>query len=162
MNTNAISEQEGVDKRTIRAATESMTTIALGSGEYKVYSGTRKSYVVDLVNETCECPSAEYQPGPCKHLRRVEMEAGLRETPDLGRRTDVEIMTGARAGEEPIAIADGGTIAAPEPQGSEDEDDEDEVECVCELDPDGLGCFEHFEASDEETAAADADQEVSD
>ena len=87
---------ESVDKRTIKAARESMTAVALGGGEFKVYSGSSSVYEVDLVNETCTCPAAKYQQGTCKHVRRIELEAGLREIPDLGGRTDAEIMTRAR------------------------------------------------------------------
>lgn len=90
---------ESVDKRTVRAARESMTVVALGGGEFKVYSGTNSVYDVDLVAGTCDCPSAEYQSGDCKHVRRIELEAGLREAPNLGGRTDVEIMTSARSGD---------------------------------------------------------------
>lgn len=110
MNTKHTNAVESIDKRTIRAATESMTIVALGRGEYKVYSGTRKSYVVDLINETCECPDEEFNHpvDGCKHRQRVCMELGQLPIPDLGRRTDVEIMVGARVGEEPVAIADGG------------------------------------------------------
>lgn len=106
-NTNAV---EGIDKRTIKAATESMTIVALGRGEYKVYSGVKNAYVVNVLAETCECADAEYNHpvDGCKHRQRVEMEIGQREIPDLGRRTDVEIMTGVNADEEPVAIADGG------------------------------------------------------
>lgn len=106
-----ISGKESADKRTIRAATESMTVVSNGKGRFDVYSGEKGRYEVNLVFGTCDCPAAMYQEGDCKHVRRVEMETDLREIPDLGsRRLDVEIMTGADDETEQVAIADGGQL----------------------------------------------------
>lgn len=99
MSTKTSETEERIDERTRRAAVESMTIVTVGDGEYKVYSGVKNAYVVNLVRETCDCPDEEYNhpADECKHRRRVEMEIGQREIPDLGpRRLDVELATEAR------------------------------------------------------------------
>lgn len=35
------------------------------------------------------------------------------------------------------------------PDTTEDESDDEDDECLCELDPDGLGCFEHYSVEEE-------------
>lgn len=102
MNTNATTGHESIDKRTIRAATESMSIDrhAGGPGEYDVYAESGQVYRVSLLEETCACPDEEHnQPADgCKHQRRVEMETGQREIPEsiATGRTDVENMIRAR------------------------------------------------------------------
>ncbi|ADJ16803.1 hypothetical protein HacjB3_19303 (plasmid) [Halalkalicoccus jeotgali B3] len=98
MNTNTTPTKEGIDKRTIRAATESMSIDrhAGEPGEYDVYSESGSVYRVCLITETCDCPSDTYQDGACKHQRRVEMALGQRDVPELDEETDVELMIAAR------------------------------------------------------------------
>lgn len=122
MSTNATDTKESIDTRTRKAATESMTVVALDDpGKFEVYSGSNSRYVVDLIRGTCECPDSEYNPQfVCKHRQRAEMEIGERAIPDLDQRTDVEIMSGRAAG-EPTVATDGGVISGAEPQGSESE-----------------------------------------
>ena len=66
------------------------------AGEFDVYSESGSVYRVCLITETCNCPSATYQGGACKHQRRIEMALGQREVPDLDEETDVEMMIAAR------------------------------------------------------------------
>lgn len=75
MNTNITEAKEGINKRTIRAATESMSIDrrAGETDEFTVYSESDSVYRVWLITETCDFPSATYQDGPCKHQRRVEI-----------------------------------------------------------------------------------------
>ncbi|MDL5361330.1 SWIM zinc finger family protein [Halalkalicoccus sp. NIPERK01] len=90
--TNA-TDEKSIDKRTIRAARESMTTMRQAPGLYRVFSGSKASeYVVDILEPACECPAFQYQAGKCKHIRRIEMLLGEREIPDLPGRPDVEAM----------------------------------------------------------------------
>ncbi|ADJ17186.1 hypothetical protein [Halalkalicoccus jeotgali] len=98
MNTNTTPTKEGIDKRTIRAATESMSIDrhAGEAGEVDVYSESGSVYRVCLITETCECPSDTYQDGACKHQRRVEMALGQHDVPNLDEETDVELMIAAR------------------------------------------------------------------
>ena len=98
MDTQITNTKEGVDKRTIRAATESMSIDrhAGKCGEFDVYSESGSVYRVCLITETCDCPSATYQDGACKHQRRVEMELGQRDVPGLDEKIDVEMMIVAR------------------------------------------------------------------
>lgn len=174
MRTDTSETESCIEKRTRRAATESMTIVALGRGEYKVYSGTRNAYVVDVIEETCECADAEYNhpDDGCKHRQRVEMELGQREIPDLGGRLDVEIMSGRERETEPAVATDGGMVA-PEPQGSGDENTHvegcDNPECEG-IDADAerpllsFECYEEWAAYDEEQLieeAAAADEEGS-
>lgn len=118
MKTNTTEANEGIDRRTIRAATESMTVHPAGRGEFDVYNREGRRYVVSIVDGTCSCPDferrGEFLPDGCKHVQRVEMEAGVREIPDLGRRRlDVEVARDARARRQaaasaPVAMTDGG------------------------------------------------------
>jgi prepilin-type processing-associated H-X9-DG protein len=112
MSKNSSGTDNGVGKRTIRAATESMTVVPIGRGTYEVYSGTRGCYRVSLLGETCTCPDVEHNApaGACKHFRRVQMEVGERPIPDLPGRTDVETMIGARNRRANVAMADGGAV----------------------------------------------------
>ncbi|WP_122088645.1 hypothetical protein [Halalkalicoccus subterraneus] len=98
MSTKQANTKEGIDKRTIRAATESMRIDhhAGQPDEFNVYSESGSVYCVRLITETCDCPSSKYHDGPCKHQRRVEMELGRRAVPDLDETTDVEMMIAAR------------------------------------------------------------------
>lgn len=98
MSSKTVEAKEGIDKRTIKAAVESMALDPHtgGPGEYDVYSESGEVYRVSLISGTCECPAAEYQDGACKHERRVEMELGERDVPELGRETDVERMIESR------------------------------------------------------------------
>lgn len=103
-NENAAEEANGIEKRTIRAAVESMSLDrhAGKAGEYDVYSESGSVYRVDLIGGSCSCPDEEHNApaGGCKHYRRVEMETGQRPVPELGRETDVEMMIDARAGQQ--------------------------------------------------------------
>lgn len=67
-----------------------------------------------------------------------QVAAAIEVNPDLG-----EIEQAAR---HAVMATDGGvsTVEPPESDG------ENEPACVCEIDPDGLGCFEHFEGGGDE------------
>lgn len=101
METTTATDEKRTDRRTIRAATESMTTHLEAPGLIRVYTtsdGGQQGHLVDVVSKSCECEDYRYnQPeGGCKHVRRVELELGEREIPDLPGRSDVEMMIDAR------------------------------------------------------------------
>lgn len=95
MYDNAPANEESIDNRTRRAATESMTVAPVGKGRFDVYNREGHRYDVSLVEGTCTCPDFERRgaslPNGCKHIQRVEMEAGIRDTrprPSPARRRD--------------------------------------------------------------------------
>lgn len=58
------------------------------TGLYTVYSGrSRSEYLVDMIEQSCECPDHEYNNAFCKHLRRVRIM--LEETPLPAPRSEV-------------------------------------------------------------------------
>jgi hypothetical protein len=77
--------ENGIEKRTRRACTESMTVVAHSDGTemFDVWTGAcEEPYVVDLAGEhdRCTCPNIEHnlKAGErCKHARRVCLEFGL-------------------------------------------------------------------------------------
>lgn len=152
MSTNACGQEKRIGKRTVRAATESMTVVPDAPGMFRVYSGETAVYTVDLGSGACECPDAEYNEpeSGCKHLRRVEMEAGIREIPDLGRRTDVEIMVAAReAREEPEPEPEPITVADAKPARRVMADGGVVLEDAETTDADGDSCdCEHFDVGE--------------
>ncbi|KDE58532.1 hypothetical protein EL22_04120 [Halostagnicola sp. A56] len=83
----AKSVQDDVDERDRRAASEAMVVVPNGPGLYKVHSGEKSIYTVDLVGGACECADSRYRDSICKHTRRVEMAIGEREIP-AGVRVD--------------------------------------------------------------------------
>lgn len=89
------------DERDIRAATESMTVVHEGRGNWTVYSGETSEYDVFLVGDEwkCECADHHYRGNLCKHSRRVQMLLGERPVPELSRatKTDVEHEMDSRA-----------------------------------------------------------------
>ena len=141
MYTKTISELQYSDKAAKRAQSEELEFDVPTPGVVVVTNVSHDSaHSVNVdqgVPVSCSCPADTYQDGACKHRGACAIAAPVLEASSTSR------SAGKRA------LADGGTIAAPEPQGSEAEDDEDEVECLCEMVDDGeLGCFEHFEVSD--------------
>jgi hypothetical protein len=63
-----------VDERSVRARTEAMTVLALGSGRYAVHSESGNDYLVDVHEGRCSCPDHAIRGARCKHLRRVAIE----------------------------------------------------------------------------------------
>lgn len=143
-----------------------MTVVPDAPGMFEVYNGDGESYVVDLVSGACTCPDAEYHEPEdgCKHLRRVEMEAGIRDVPQVcaehAAPLDVKLAINARAdADEPepepepriipettkparAVMADGGQVLEPETRGSGAEEGRPE-ECICHSDDD-LPCWPCF------------------
>ena len=113
MQTTDTIHEKCIDPRTMRAATESMTTVLEAPGLIRVYSGTNADYLVDIVEGVCECDDYRYNEpeNGCKHIARVELELGEREIPDLPGKSDVELMVRARRNDVwSKAMADGGMI----------------------------------------------------
>lgn len=81
--------------RVKRAATEALVVDSeayAAPHAYKVYSGSGKTYTVNLKSIECSCPDC--QDGyACKHLRRVAIELGLNpvEVPENEEPEDVSI-----------------------------------------------------------------------
>lgn len=110
MITKASVPKEPTDNHTIdddpaktrRAAVESMVIHPSGDSLWDVYSGEHSHYEVfaysGLTHWQCTCPDHEHRQCECKHIRRVQMELGLREIPETPghARPDVEVMTGSR------------------------------------------------------------------
>lgn len=98
--------------KTRRAATESMTVHPSGDALWDVYSGENSHYEVfgfdGLTLWKCTCPDHEYRQCECKHIRRVQMELGLREIPETPNHPypDVERMIDARARTHGTSLAD--------------------------------------------------------
>jgi hypothetical protein len=69
-------ETEGVDARTMRAATEVMTVFEEADGLYEVITESGNSYNVKLDGPACTCPDFEHRDVRCKHIRHVELRAG--------------------------------------------------------------------------------------
>ena len=67
-------EREALDERSVRARTEAMTVLALGSGRYAVHSESGHDYLVDVTEGRCSCPDHAIRGARCKHLRRVAIE----------------------------------------------------------------------------------------
>lgn len=83
-------------KRTIRAAEEPMTVVAIAPEMYRVHTAPDDNddldvYVVDEREGACECPDHQYNTptGGCKHRRRVQMTTGERDIP-LGADIDTD------------------------------------------------------------------------
>jgi hypothetical protein len=67
-------EDHALDERSVRARTEDMTVLALGSGRYAVHSESGNDYLVDVREGQCSCPDHAIRGARCKHLRRVAIE----------------------------------------------------------------------------------------
>jgi len=67
-------EDRTLDERSVRARTEDMTVLALGSGRYAVHSESGNDYLVDVGERRCSCPDHAIRGARCKHLRRVAIE----------------------------------------------------------------------------------------
>lgn len=74
-----------LDPRAVRAWTEPMAVVPLGSGRYAVESASDSRYVVDLPAGDCGCPDHTFRDERCKHLRRVSIEISRGELPPPGR-----------------------------------------------------------------------------
>lgn len=65
-------EQDALDQRRERAATESMQITPLGEATYEV----KGRYTVDLTTRSCTCPDYDNRGLPCKHIFKVDREYG--------------------------------------------------------------------------------------
>ncbi|MFC6905667.1 SWIM zinc finger family protein [Halalkalicoccus tibetensis] len=68
------SSESELDRRSVRARTERMTTTALGDALYEVATERDERYLVDLDARRCSCPDHAFRDVRCKHLRRVAIE----------------------------------------------------------------------------------------
>lgn len=154
-NDTAAEEADGVQKRTIRAATESMSLDrhAGETGEFDVYSQSGSVYRVNLIDQSCSCPDEEHNAPTdgCKHYRRVEMETGQRSVPDLDQDTDVEMMIDTRADQQaaetdqPEVVTDGGVaVESDQDADQQDQGRPDDCDCSPYFDTDDLGCWPCF------------------
>ena len=76
------------ESRDRRAAEQSMVVEEIGDRLFRVHSGERESYAVDLkYPPSCECADWKYrQPeGGCKHMRRVGQTTGELDVPGVRR-----------------------------------------------------------------------------
>lgn len=137
MTNHALAELEFSDKTAKRAQYEGFEFSIEGPGRVRVtnasYGAEKDDHtytvtVTDGVPVSCGCPCDEHRGGACKHRVAVAIRGPI---------MDAAAGTPARA--------DGGQLLEDETQG---ESGEDTPACLCEIDPDGLGCFEHYEVSD--------------
>ncbi|NHN43557.1 SWIM zinc finger family protein [Halorubellus sp. JP-L1] len=66
--------ERDLDQRSLRARTEAMDVMGIGSGQYRVHSESGNDYLVDVNDRRCTCPDHAIRGVRCKHLRRVAME----------------------------------------------------------------------------------------
>lgn len=163
-NDTGAEEANGAQKRTIRAATESMSLDrhAGETGDFDVYSQSGSVYRVNLITKTCDCPDHQHNDRHCKHLRRVEIEAGQRPVPDLDQQTDVEVMINARADQQAAetdqqeVATDGGVVVESDQRAADGRPTE--CSCLPSMEDDDIGCFECYRAGFE-TANPNATEE---
>ena len=76
-------EVGAVADRDRRAAEEYLTTVEFAPGLYHVYSEVGTEYTIGpgLRFGACDCPDSVHRNVKCKHIRRVEMEIGVRPIP---------------------------------------------------------------------------------
>jgi hypothetical protein len=117
MNANTMRNQEvseQIDDRDRRALEQYLTVLEAPNGrtgEYEVVSESGKSYVVNTLLGTCDCPDSEYRDEKCKHRRRVEFATGHREVPeDVDADPQLGIHVSDVATDGGRAIADGGVV----------------------------------------------------
>lgn len=81
-------------KRIERAAKNSMVVESYNGAAamYRVYNVRGEDYVVDLLEEVCDCPDYRNRERKCKHQYRVEMHLGLRPIPEEFGRCDARLM----------------------------------------------------------------------
>ncbi|KTG08421.1 hypothetical protein AUR64_19525 [Haloprofundus marisrubri] len=75
-NTTAESTVDAVDERDVRALTETMFVDREAPDFYRVRTQRGDEYVVDTREPACTCPDFQYRDVRCKHVRRVQFEAG--------------------------------------------------------------------------------------
>lgn len=103
------SDTQEFDARTVRAITQSLiVTPDIGrardnAAEALVTSETGKTYLVNVVLGTCECPDHEHRDAECKHIRRARMAMGMSPIPvelvealddvdsEMGQHTDKDL-----------------------------------------------------------------------
>lgn len=85
MSTQAITPQERIDDRTLKAATGPLRVTEHAPGMFRVESRPnhpdpekRSEYIVDLVEGACQCPDFQWRnpEGGCKHIRAAKIHTG--------------------------------------------------------------------------------------
>jgi hypothetical protein len=103
----ATTDATPLDDRDVRALTRRMSVlddvgrVKDASMLYLVVSESGSEYLVDLYQESCECPDARYRDVRCQHIRRVEFHTGERKIPAWADRSAIDpFLLGAVAGGE--------------------------------------------------------------
>lgn len=140
--------------RQVRAVEEYLTVMpdaVEGDGIVKVVSQSGEEYLVDAVEERCNCPDFEHRGGDengrCKHIYRSRWATGRDALPvDLVEAVEIEPNFGVFVDKSQIRYAtpDGGIVEVEEDVEVLDEDENDECEECAELD--GMPCFECYMA----------------
>lgn len=78
---------DGIDARDRRALTEAMFVRETAPDLYTVRTDGGE-YVVDTREPACTCPDFQYRERRCKHVRRVELETGVRDASTLAADID--------------------------------------------------------------------------
>ena len=111
-----------IQKRDVRALTEYMTVLPLGSDVYSVTTESGSEYRVDALEARCTCPDKQHnlEDGElCKHERRVRFATGKWVIPDWADTEAVDSQLGEHVSGTPeIAVTDGGvkTVDTEEPE----------------------------------------------
>jgi hypothetical protein len=92
------SEDNEVDDRDVRAATEYLYVLPFGPAMYEVYSEDGEQYRVDLRIGGCTCSDWRFREPDegCKHVRRVLMALGERDLPESVAPGEVDRMLAER------------------------------------------------------------------
>ena len=112
-----------LDQRDVRALTEYMTTLPLGSEVYSVTTESGSEYRVDAREGRCTCPDHQYREVECKHLRRIAFATGARPIPEWADTDEVDAQLGQHVDGTPkVAVTDGGVTLASFADEADDED----------------------------------------
>ena len=136
MNHYDTAEIEGteLDKRDVRALTESMTVLLEGGDIYTVVGQNGNGeHRVDTRESRCTCPDYEYrQPeGGCKHLRRVAFATGQRPIPAWVDTSAVDPVLGEHTSGACVAATDGGMVETTNTPDDGNDGDERPSDCDC-------------------------------
>jgi len=133
-------ESTDLDKRSVRALTECMSTLPKGGDIYEVVSESGKSYAVDMQEGRCSCSDHKHRGVRCKHLRRVAYATGSESIPAWADTDAVDPLLGKHLDGTPRqAAADGGSLGG---EGDDASEEDPRSECWCS--GKSLPCWEHY------------------
>jgi hypothetical protein len=133
-------ERTDLEQRDVRALTEYMTVLPLGSSIYSVTTQSGSEYRVDTIEERCTCPDHQHRKILCKHIRRVGFATGERSIPACVDTNEVDPQLGKHVDETPkVTASDGGVVL--DDSGSDLQDDDRPNDCGCTPLMENLPCW---------------------